>query len=766
MQPYQFLPDYVDIHPSQILASFNSEKTFNEFIYRTKELSDLKLEAVESSLPEGEVAYKHQQIIARFLSSNSLYDELFLFHSPGTGKTCSSIHTIESVIRNPAINITKALILVKNEDLLDQFRTSIVDVCTPKDTYDRNNMRKVYSLNTFEKFFNTYKDSAQIASNKYSNHVIVIDEVHNLTSSQMYPFYFNFLHSLTNRKIIVMTGTPMTNTYEEIFPIMNLILPFELQIDSNSTELDLISAFQGRVSYLKLKSGIELEFQGKEVRKVYYPLFFTQIGAFQKKVYTEIPSEQRFHIHQIDASLFVYPDGSYGRVGFDRYIQKSEHKLTKKIMYRAKFLDSMRTRTINEKLDFIRMYSCKYASIVKDIIDHPNEKVFVYQSSIRGSGAIILGLCLELLGFSRLSSNTSSKGRRYVVLSQDTETDWSDIQETFNNPLNNDGSLIQVLIGGEKVKEGVTFKHIKRIHIPKAPWHYADLDQILARGARLGAHDDTPVPIKVFLHVMNIGSSSSYYNFDLSTYIAAQKKDDQIKRIEYLIKVNAFDCPLTYERNKSTSSKNKRDCEYMDCLYRCQIPMDDGTIYTDNYMNQYLTTNNYMYEDEIKDKLKNKFKSFKLDVVDSSHDLLYKTLFNMLINNAQLNEGFYIHEKNNTVFLSRKPQIPESRLITYYNTRASIPRIIPQIDESDEYNVVDILNENDYEKRKNLIVNKPLIIQEMFIQESLLNKRIRNRLLRWVLWYYKDYIDVETLTIRLIKPITYDQKRHEWVGLI
>src|SRR6056297_3064284 len=79
--------------------------------------------------------YRHQLFTQRFLRA---YDELLLFHQPGTGKTCAMAATAEW-FKNARLrgetNIKKALFLVKNDTLETQLAKEIVCRCT-ENVYD------------------------------------------------------------------------------------------------------------------------------------------------------------------------------------------------------------------------------------------------------------------------------------------------------------------------------------------------------------------------------------------------------------------------------------------------------------------------------------------------------------------------------------------------------------------------------------------------------------------------------------------------------
>ena len=72
---------------------------------------------------------KHQKIIARFLSSHTMYDSLLLVHQMCTGKTCSAIGAIEQ-IKNEDNNFVGAMVFAKGGGLLRNFVKELRDKCT------------------------------------------------------------------------------------------------------------------------------------------------------------------------------------------------------------------------------------------------------------------------------------------------------------------------------------------------------------------------------------------------------------------------------------------------------------------------------------------------------------------------------------------------------------------------------------------------------------------------------------------------------------
>ena len=216
-------------------------------IYRKKEFNDFKLSKEENPPQFPERLFKHQIIISRFLSTHTPYKGLLLMHEPGTGKTCSSIAVAEQIKKEKS-SIKGALILVKNDGLISNYKA---DLTKCSDDYEMEkgriskNVYEFYEFQTFEKFISNdiipaleQKDFPKPNRftrfiQKYDNKVIIIDEIHNLRNTgkkSLYNSIFNFLHSLTNCKIILMSGTPMTDKPEEIADIMNLILPLERQL--------------------------------------------------------------------------------------------------------------------------------------------------------------------------------------------------------------------------------------------------------------------------------------------------------------------------------------------------------------------------------------------------------------------------------------------------------------------------------------------------------------------------------------------------------
>ena len=361
------------------------DEDFYESVYKKKEFYDVRLKEFEKVPDEPGTLMNHQKLIARFLSSNTLYDELLLLHEMGSGKTCTAIGAVEQIREEEKFQ--GALYLAKGDALINNFINELVFKCTdgryiPENYEDLSEMKKVhrtrkaienyYRTNTFETFakkIEKYKTPESLskwcADQNFNNNIIIIDEVHNLrmkaqieengikTSLNVYNEFYRFLHTVKDCKILLMSGTPMKDGVDEIASVMNLILPSDKQLP-NSLEFvtkffdkkgdtfivkpssvdDLKNSFKGRVSYLKsMRSTVKKVFQDNDVSDglEHMVVYGDTMSDFQsetyKKAYEEDGKENKgVWANSRQASLFVFPDGTIGKDGFSKYVKKTAVK--------------------------------------------------------------------------------------------------------------------------------------------------------------------------------------------------------------------------------------------------------------------------------------------------------------------------------------------------------------------------------------------------------------------------------------------------------
>lgn len=377
MEIHEFLPKYPNIVKKDEDIMNPYDDGFYESIFKKREFYDERLPEIEDIPTEKGMLMKHQKIIARFISSHTIYDSLLLIHEMGSGKTCTAIGAIEQ-IKNEDNNFKGAMIFAKGQGLLQNFVKELRDKCTagqyiPEGFVDtkvgcgKSNKKGIltdletnirtkklikdfYTLNTFETFakqLNRIKDSD--ITSMYSNRVIVIDEVHNLriqdvTESDrisMYKEFKRFLHLVKNCKILLLSGTPMKDGPEEIASVMNLILPNYLQLpvgekfiikyldkhgDNKYTVKQkrvnsLKKRFKGRVSFLKaIQSTVKKEFIGeknigtlKHLIVDHVTMSKTQTKAYEEAVELDKKGKAGVHYNARQASLMIFPDKSYGQ---------------------------------------------------------------------------------------------------------------------------------------------------------------------------------------------------------------------------------------------------------------------------------------------------------------------------------------------------------------------------------------------------------------------------------------------------------------------
>lgn len=637
-----FFPKYPNIDKSELYFMNAYDESFNQAIYNKSEFASLKLTKVEKK-PDDEILYNHQKIIARYLSGHTDYDGILLVHQMGSGKSMAMFGAIEQ-IKDENVGYKGALILTRNPRILINLKKELAkrylqyspDNYENKVLTDNEKLRRLnklvsgyYTFNSFDQIQKTLSAMSDEEIIKgYSNMIIAIDEVHNLRlygkkagDSIQYTQVHRLMHLAQGCKRIIMSGTPMRDTADEIAPVLNLILPLDKQLPTGKQFIDrylyidkedgityvkpemkedLKAIMKGRVSYLKSMSSVKVKYMGKPMGSLkYMNVYPSYMSEFQSLVYlkalkkdtsaesettdddeAEEASAPGVFSNSRQATLFVYPDGSYGKDGFNKYIIKKTETLAfikkgakvRTFTPSKEFEEALKGKNVEETLKNIEKCSAVYADTIRIILDNPDKLHFVYGTLVAGSGNILFGCLLNLVGYKRAKGAETSKDKRYFVLSKETSSDEGTrkIVEFFSSRKNMTGDYANVLIGSKILSEGITLKNVTYIHVETPHWNYSEIAQAIARGIRLNVHNDLiEAGIKPTIHVYHhVNIPMEGVSIDLERYELSEKKDISMKNVERLIKESAFDCALTYDRNIA-KGENTRDCDYQNCDYKC-----------------------------------------------------------------------------------------------------------------------------------------------------------------------------------------------------
>lgn len=836
-----FLPKYPNVvNFSQLILNPYSED-FYESIYHKKEFYEKRLEPIELKPDEVGSPLSHQEIISRFLSTHTLYNSLLLFHEMGTGKTGVSVAVSELLkldlskddsMGGGESGITRALVLLRGKTLIDNYIQELVftntkgqyipegyqDLPTKEIKYRRikKKVAEFYDFDTFEVFAkNLNKKTDKDIILEYSNRLIVIDEVHNIRLStdeiNIYNSMHRFLHLVKNCKILLMTATPMKDRPQEISTILNLILPLDSQMPvgenfikefmdkTNREDLFVVKPskiqilknyFKGRISYLKSsRSKVTKKFIGKKVGDLQRLIIDDlEMSPFQSSVYgeayrqdTSSEEEKGIYSNSRQASLFSFPDKTWGGDGFSKNIIESKISDDRKIYGLApRFKNFLYENGKNNEIVLEKIGECssKYKNSISRILESKisGRSSFVYCDFVAGSGAILFSKLLELFGFRRYNGDESieelSPGSRYSIITNQTSTPAQirSILATFNNPRNYKGDYVSVIIGSRVIGEGFS-KNVQDIHILTPHWNYSETDQAIARGIRLFSHRDlenkgiTPI-IKIYQYAaitaLGGGLASRLKNsIDYKMYLISEDKDISIKSIERIAKESAFDCALNYKRNRVFDEDNNRVCDYQSCDYQCvgQNPTDISekdldystyNLYYDNKLTKQtidtvksgFTKKNLYKLEELESITQNKFILLKsldkiiqdrIPIINNHSQLCYLKNYGDIYytdisvdTDSSPSQPYYI---DNPVFYEINP-IDE---LVYKYELLKLPELILKLER--------LTDKTEYEKIFNNLT--PLTV-ELFIEASVVGLRQgvdKNTMLRtWILSRYQTYI--------------------------
>ena len=276
----EYLEEHNDEDP--FLYPILDDPNFNIKIAQKKEFNDTKydgsifgIEDYAKVLSTAEYELLPQQAFVRnFLSFQTPYNSLLLFHGLGSGKTCSAIGVCEEMrdyLRQ--MGISKRILIVASPNVQDNFKLQLFDerklkevdgIWTMKGCLGNKLLKEInptgmkglkkdkviqqaknlinasYSFQGYLQFSNEIvrksgksEDSMETKirnlQNEYADRLIVIDEVHNIRISddnenKNVAKNLMFLASVvSNMRLLLLSATPMFNSYKEIVWLLNLM---------------------------------------------------------------------------------------------------------------------------------------------------------------------------------------------------------------------------------------------------------------------------------------------------------------------------------------------------------------------------------------------------------------------------------------------------------------------------------------------------------------------------------------------------------------
>jgi hypothetical protein len=614
-------------------------------------LKSMRDEACHSSLQADFKLQTHQRFLRRVLSPDSPVRNLLMVHGTGTGKTCTAIQIAEEFILRPEFQEKRVLIMA-NPSIQDSFKSQIFDVskasvdteglisskqCTGKrylemiqraqreplrltDKTVQNRVMEIasrlinefYEFQGYESFSNLVLDKTEHELEAYihktfDNRLIIIDEAHNIRQKEeggkpklVAAALEKVIKVATGVTLILLTATPMYDTYDEVLFYFNLFLWNDRRIDSkrvlkpadyfkdDQVKADKESEFRSwcrdYVSFIRgenpftfpfrlppptelvAKTDRKTDITGVAIKKHRKFLTLTEsiLSPNQAKILQGLKDKKSSIIDS--RVICVYPQNKSFSESFSlsegKYVYKNENFLAP-----SKIQD----------------YSSKFSLITK-ILEKSEGIAFVYSNLVE-DGANLFSMCLEEHGYvsaigNDLLKETSgeiargSRGRYLLFTSDVSNADIRKAITRLKNPNNRDGSDIRVIVSSPKISEGVDFRYIRQIHILDPWFNMSRIEQVVGRGMRTCSHSLLPFEKQnctVYFHVCR------YANSDRETYdeyiyrVFVEEKGEKIAKVKQLMMESAMDCSL----NEATNSLPK---DWREDLKIPQIRSQDGEI--------------------------------------------------------------------------------------------------------------------------------------------------------------------------------------------
>ena len=522
-----------------------------------------------------------QAFISDYFSSKDAPRGMLLFHQIGAGKTCAAISIAEKMKNKLNVMVVLPAALVgnfmdelrspcpgENEYIKSSEKNKLSKLDFGSKEYDEiikkteERIKKVYTIYSYHKFV----DLAQNNKIKLKNTLLIIDEVQNMVSltGTFYKVLKKLIDNSDNTlRIILLSATPMFDRPNEIGLTLNLLKPeheFPIGSDFNQEFLSGYGINYKAINmnkFLELSNGLISYYRGappytypEEIFKVVkcnmsdfqYKSYLTALsaegdyvkGAFRNVDILNLPPN--FFLGPRMVSNIAFPNKCIGEMGYSCF--NNEYLL----------------------LQNVGNYSIKFLKIFKKI-KKSEGPVFVYSNFKDLGGLRSFIKFIEYHGYKNYKVHGEGINRYAVWSGDESHYMKEEIKQIFNKRENKEGSLIRLMLGSPSVKEGVSFKRVRQVHILEPYWNMSRVLQIIGRAIRFCSHKDLPKMqrnVEVFLY---LATRQKENTIDQYIWSLAKEKSKLIEQFETSLKESAVDCELFYNRNVYKTDEYKLKCK-------------------------------------------------------------------------------------------------------------------------------------------------------------------------------------------------------------
>jgi len=506
----------------------------NQKLFKSRSLIHKKYKDIHIKNPIHKLL-QQQVFLSNFIQDNfHNIDKMLLFHGIGTGKTCTSITIAEKIMEiNPSYKILVILPARLKTNFIDELiseNCGLNRYISKKDfdIYNSPSTSQSVKANIRKKFITNISNNYDIKSYENirleliksndikksiekltHNKVVIIDEVHNLISTNIKPSVLSTIISSnkihknvsningvilrlitklahSSSKMFFLTATPIFDNYGQFLQLVLNLCP---TLNNNSVKKNmfnikfLIQHLRGKISFYKLNDLSNFP-------KVNFTNLEIHLSKFQYQMISQLWDSNQDDNNDEKSNKFCITER---QLSISAYNKLHKDKI---------FSDLMK-------------YAPKLHQLFK-LLELKGKHV-IYSNFIEYCLKLI-ALYLEENGWNNYIKSGIKPFKTFVLWDASlNDIQKQDIKIILNSPDNIDGSKIRVILGSPSIKEGISFKHVQYLHQIDPVWNSSAKEQIEGRVIRYKSHDDIPTNHPFLKRNVTI------YN-----YIAIPPKEDKV----------------------------------------------------------------------------------------------------------------------------------------------------------------------------------------------------------------------------------------------